>query len=78
MYVHVLVYTYRNVYNIAYLRAFTWLLGTTSSYKYQDIMGYLYLYYSWIFPGASQYGTDTGSVNALYYDQVSPVSGGDS
>ena len=40
-------------------------------------MGYLYLYYSWIFPGTSKYSTDTGSVNTLHYDQVSPVSGGD-
>ena len=44
-------------------------------------MGYLHLYYSCIFPGrfpgTSQYSTDTGCVNTLYYDHLSPVSGGD-
>ena len=40
-------------------------------------MRYLYLYYSWIFPGTFQNSTDSGSVNTLNYDQISPVSGGD-
>ena len=39
MHEHVYVYTDRYVTIITDIRGFTWLLGTTSSYIFQDIMG---------------------------------------
>ena len=65
---HVYVYTYRHVTIITDARAFTWLLGTTSSYIYQDIMGCNSWLFPGVFPGISIYSTDTGSVNTLYYE----------
>ena len=64
------IYTSRKVNIINDLRTYTWLLGTTSSDIYQDIMGC----FSWMFTGIS---TNTGRVITLYYEYASLVSEGD-
>ena len=68
MHVPVYVYMYRNVNIITDLRNFTWLLGTTSSYMFQDTMGCFSWMFSGIFPGISTYSTSTDSVITLYYE----------
>ena len=68
MHEHVYVYTDWYVTIITDIRAFTWLLGTTSSYIYQDIMGCNCRLFPGVFPGISVYSTGSGSVNTLYYE----------